>query len=186
MMTDASEFPCIEATRCLVTEKEMGMRLTVKTLPNKKANEGYANDLQNHNVVTFSKERSTKQEWYVHLDFARSNDGRGALRRVLQLRHSETGQYLSSDDKGRVSCVSTPLPSTYWWMELANNKTSAETNGQSSSTTSSSLSDSTRDESTDGQYILMSKEHAPRRLTLKGFAGPNEDFQLITSKKSYL
>ena len=193
MITNASEFPCIEATRCLVTEQEMGMRLTVKTLPNHNSVIGnvYANDLQNNpHVVTFSKERSPKQEWYLHLDFARSGcEGQGARRRVLQLRHSETGQYLSSDDKGRVSCSSTPSPSTYWWMELANKRTTTSTT-ISSPSSSKSLSDSTSDESSpsDGQYILMSKEHAPRELAyttnLKGFNGSDEDFQLITCKNS--
>jgi len=173
--TSPDEFPCIEATRCLVTEKEMGMRLTVKYLQN---NIGHKDDLQNQHVVTFSKERKTTEEWYLHLDFARCDGGKGEPRRVLQLRHSETGQYLASDDKGRVVCTSTSSPSTYWWMILST----------SSSTSSSSLAMSDSSSATDEQYILMSKEHAPRRLTYttttKGLAESSEDFQLITSKNS--
>lgn len=156
------EFPCIEATRCLITEKEIGMRLTVKTLPYKK-----------EHVINFSKGRNPTEEWYIHLDSDSYEGGEGPLRRLLQLRHSETGQYLCSDDKGRVSCTSISDASTYWWMIMS---------APSSTASSSSLSDSPGP--TDGQYILMAKEHTPRLLTYKGFAGSesDEDFQLITSK----
>jgi len=174
------EFPCIEATRCLVTEREMGMRLTVKTLDSKKTinRNGYRDDLQNQHVVTFSKERKPTEEWYLHLDFARCDGGKGEPRRILQLRHSETGQYLCSDDKGRVVCTPTSSPSTYWWMIMSISSTT--------SSFSSAMSDSSS--ATDEQYILMSKEHAPRRLTytttVKGLSESDENFQLITSKNS--
>ena len=189
MITNAitDEFPCIEATRCLITEKEMGMRLTVKTLTKNNTNIGIGytravDESQNQYIVTFSKDRKPTEEWYLHLDYARCDGDEGketALRRVLQIRHSETGQYLCSDDKGRVSVTDISSPSTYWWMIMS----------KSSSTSSSSSLTSMSESSggTDGQYILMSKEHAPRRLAyttnLKGFTS-DEDFQLMTSKNS--
>jgi hypothetical protein len=190
MITNAitDEFPCIEATRCLITEKEMGMRLTVKSLTKTNTNigigyTGATDELQNQHVVSFSKERKPSEEWYLHLDYARcdGDEGKGtALRRVLQIRHSETGQYLCSDDKGRVSCTDISSPSTYWWMIMS------KSTSTSSSSSLTSMSESTSG-GTDGQYVLMSKEHAPRRLTyttnLKGFTS-DEDFQLMTSKNS--
>mmetsp|Transcript_17481 Transcript_17481/g.48272 ORF Transcript_17481/g.48272 Transcript_17481/m.48272 type:complete len:605 (+) Transcript_17481:234-2048(+) len=176
MSTTPSQFPCVEATRCLMTEEEMGMRLTV---------EPFSSSIDASYIVTFSKERSTKEEWYVHLEYCRSDgDGNGGLRRVLQLRHSTTGKYLSCTDTGRVNCVDDPSPSTYWWLEPVEKKGLPEAKSSPSSSPRS-LSESV-DDSTALQYTLMSRQYAPRRLTyttnVKGFTGSQEDIQLIASK----
>jgi len=176
---NASEFPCIEAIRCFVSEKEMGMgRLTMKTL---------YNALGNRHVATFTKEQSLREEWYLHLDLARSDEeGQGDLRRVLRLQHRGTGQYLSCDEKGRVSCISTPSDSTWWWMQ----RVDADTGKNGMSSSPASLSDPTKSASdelyTEGQYILSSKQHPLRRLSfaknVKGFNGSDEELMLIASK----
>lgn len=182
MSTTPSQFPCIEATRCLVTEEEMGMRLTVEP-PSAKNDKNY--------VVAFSKDRTTKEEWYIHLNYCGDDDGgeirNGSLRRVLQLRHSKTGQYLSCDETGRIKCVDTAAPSTYWWLEPVEKKGSFENKNGPSSPPALSLSES-MDDSTQLQYVLMSKLYAPRRLTytanVKGFSEMQDEVQLIASKKN--
>uniref|UniRef100_A0A7S4AK01 Fascin domain-containing protein n=1 Tax=Pseudo-nitzschia australis TaxID=44445 RepID=A0A7S4AK01_9STRA len=195
MSTNATEFPCIEATRCLVIEQEMGRRLTIKTLAGSSIKNGYSSDLQNPYVVTFSKERSPKQEWYLHLDFCLSDgsDGKGDgkhLRRVLQMRHGETGRYLSCDETGRVNCVENPSPSTFWWLESVHKKGphGSKTKNSALPMLSNSVVSESPDDSSSGQYVLTSKKYPSRRLTytanIKGFAGVTEEFQLIASKNS--
>lgn len=251
MMANTMEFPCIEASRCYLTEKELGMRLTVnktvvapKTIDNNKAQGsdgggavvsattrsltqmksgnsskwgGGPNGKNTSNnatdprhqpyYVAFDKGRRACDEWYVHLDAEISSaahrgdrgcagNGGGILTRsrVLQLRHCETGEYLCSDEEGRVGVSATPAPSTYWYMEPAA-ATSPPTEGmvamqtqffppsspsmpslvRSRSVSSSSSSSSTDalpanrrtflpNASGDLQVVLISKEHFPRRL----------------------
>lgn len=156
----------------MVAEREMGKRLTVKTV---------SKDSEKHHVATFTSEISQKEEWYLHLELARSDEeGRGPLRRVLQLRHGKTGQYLSCEDNGRVKCVSTPSDSTWWWMERGGAKNSQATGKNSLPSSSESASD----ESTEFEYVLISKKYPLRRLCYsKGFDESDETFILIASKK---
>ena len=184
MTSVVSEFPCIEATRCLVGETEMGKRLTVKPL---------SDGSENSHAVTFTQGKSRKEEWYLHIDVANQSDDEEGRRdnnpkRFLQLRHSESNQYLSCDEKGRVTCISDPSDSTWWLMEGVGGK-----NNHLATTTTSEkkndLSDDPRksaavsDESTANQCILISKKFPLRKLSIaKALEGLTEEPMLIASK----
>ena len=174
MTSSVSGLPCIEATRCLVTEVEMGLRLTVKS-----SSKSY----ESSHVATFTDGKSLKEEWHLHFDVARTKKNDGvASRRVLQMRHAETGMYLASDDKGRISCNQVPSDSCWWFLQRAsssNNSQSPEQDGLSDTSKSTSV------ESVDEQYILVSKKYPLRKLCCtKGIEGTGEDYRLIASKNT--
>ena len=173
MTYSVSGFPCIEATRCLVTEVENGMRLTVRPS---------SNNYETSHVATFTEEKSLKEEWYLHFDVTRSNkkDG-GTLRRILQLRHCETNMYLCCDERGRISCTLDPSESSWWSLQKV------KINNNSQGTEQDGLSDTSKSalESTDDQYILVCKKYPLRRLCCaKGMEGTGEDYRLIGSKNA--
>lgn len=152
----------------------MGLRLTVK--PSSKSYES-------SHIASFTEGKSLKEEWYLDFDVdpTKKNDG-AALRRVLQMRHTETGMYLSSDDKGRISCTLAPSDSCWWILQRdtsSNNSQSPEQDGLSDTSKSASV------ESMDDQYILVSKKYPLRRLCCtKGIEGTGEDYRLIASKNA--
>jgi hypothetical protein len=188
----------VEATRCFVTEKEIGMRLSVtdqtspqnrkskanffpvqrrgdrSTFAESKNDATYTNELQDSGRVSFSRGRRKSEEWYCHVESNSSNDGR----RILQLRHSQTGQYLYSDDEGNVGCCSYPSPSTFWYMEPAQTPSKVAfspppvSRNRSIDSVDSLLSMSTSSGSSIRNpdppnffVILTSKEHPTRRLS---------------------
>ena len=148
----------------------MGKRLTVKTISHN----------ENTHVVAFTKDQSPKQEWYLHLDFEQcQEEGLTAVRRILQLRHGETGQYLSCDDYGRVSCIPTPADTTYWLMQAVDINPPNSGEKKRLSPRSSSDPAVATDGSADDQYILVSKKNPSRKLTytanLNGVYAPVTD-----------
>jgi hypothetical protein len=202
MITNSLEFPCVEAARCYLTEKEIGMRLTtVKRNSNnssRKRNASAANNDKNNKrnndenydmknqiqhvdestyEVSFSKHRKSAEEWYVHLDTYSVDNGR-SQKRILQLRHTETGQYLYSDGDGNVGCCSTPSSLTYWIVESAVSSSPASPRSPATPTRSGLLSDTLpltigSSDSFDNhnskdlnnlQVVLISKEFPSRRL----------------------
>jgi hypothetical protein len=133
----------------------------------------YTNELQDSCTVTFSKGRKKSEEWYCHVQSISSSDGR----REMQLRHSQTGQYLYSDDEGNVGCCSHPLPSTYWYMESAQASTklvssspaisrTRSTDSEDSLLSMSTSSGSIRTPSSQHFFVMLtSKEYPSRRLS---------------------
>ena len=168
MTTDITEFPCIEATRCLIAETEMGKRLSVKA---------QSDGAENSHTAIFTPDQSPKEEWYLHLDIVRDGEENPPLR-FLQLRHKETGKYLSCDAKGRITCTSSPSESTWWLMQSVVPNETDESNDTSPKKSAS-------EKSLDDKYILVSKEHPLRRLSYaKTFEGAEEEFTLIGSKNA--
>ena len=165
-------FPCIEATRCLVTDSEMGMRLSVKTAPRSS---------ESSHIATFTANKSLTEEWSLQYDVVRASEKNGGVeRRYVQLRHSRTCQYLQTDDKGRISCTGKSSESTWWFLQRAGADDLQVPEEDGSSTTSQSESDSSVD-----QYILVSKKYPNRRLcSTKAIEGSKEKFMLIASKNT--
>lgn len=110
MITNELEFPCLEASRCFLTEKEHGMRLSLSTKKeplNPKlalANAFSKNDKQPSFHLNFSKHRAKSEEWYVHLDHTTTTSPGTTktcngcqTQRILQLVHCVTGQYLAAN-----------------------------------------------------------------------------------------
>jgi hypothetical protein len=82
MITNDMEFPCVEATRCYITEKEQGLRLSYT--PGKYGKVG---------KLSFTSARSPSAEWYVPMETTTTETGE---ERILQLSHCQTGHYLST------------------------------------------------------------------------------------------
>jgi hypothetical protein len=180
MTSIVSEFPCIEVTRCLVGETEMGKRLTVKPL---------SDGSENTHVAAFTREQSPKEEWYLHIDVDQSDDEEGRRdnnpKRFLQMRHSETNQYLSCDEKGRVNCIPDPSDSTWWLMERVGANNSLATTGKKNGLSDDPRKSAVSDEPTENQYILISKKYPVRKLSIvKALDGSGEERMLIASKNT--
>lgn len=167
-----TEFPCVEATRCLVTDTEMGMRLSVKTAPRSS---------ENSHVTTFTADKTLKEEWNLQYDAVRSSKKTGGvLRRCVQLRHSRTNQYLRTDDKGRITCTGTSSESTWWFLQRI-----AADNSQASDQDGLSITSYSESGNTIHQYILVSRKYPLRRLcSTKAIEGSKEEFMLIASKNT--
>ncbi len=165
-----TEFPCIEATRCLVTDTEMGMRLSVKPAPR---------GSESSHVTTFTADKSPTEEWCLQYDVVQASKKNGGARRCcVQLRHSRTCQYIRTDDKGRITCTGKSSESTWWFLERAatDDSQAPEQEGLSSDSESSS---------SVNQYILVSRKYPARRLcSKKAIEGSNEEFMLIASKNT--
>ena len=114
MITDSLDFPCIEASRCYLTEKEHGLRLSLTR--NKGKNKKQEDDDDNFKL-SFTKHRGKNEEWYVHLYETTSAEKNGRNRKSLRLCHCATGQYLSSQEDGRVVTLPTASEESSWWME---------------------------------------------------------------------
>ena len=140
------------------------MRLTTTRKKNekkKRGNKGTDDENYDMNInqvndespyqVSFSKNRKSSEEWYVHLDTAYSSTSGDSStttqKRILQLRHSETGQYLYSDSQGNVACCSNPTLGTYWIVEPA--VSSTPTSPQRSGSPHSVMNTPTRSGSSD-------------------------------------
>jgi hypothetical protein len=112
-----------------MTEKEVGLRLSVrknkqqsvskKHNDDKSTDTSFSNELQAPYTVTFSKHRKKMEEWYCHMDSVSLLDRGATNKKILQLRHSESGQYLCSDEEGNVGVCDEPTASTYWYMDPA-------------------------------------------------------------------
>ena len=122
MITDSLEFPCVEAARCHLTEKEYGLRLTITKKPaplskNKEHDQQAASSCSFQLELTERRDRNT--EWYVHFDVSTTKGGL-ALRSV-SFRHVGTGRYLcfssQDDDARRIGTQSFSNEDTIWLME---------------------------------------------------------------------
>jgi hypothetical protein len=156
----------------------MGKRLTVKPM---------SDGSESSHAVTFTQEKSRNEEWYLHIDVAAQSENEEGRRdnnpkRFLQLRHSESNQYLSCDGKGRVTCISDPSDSTWWLMEgvSANTNSLATTTSENEDPRKSAV---VSDEPIENQYILISKKYPLRKLSIaKALEGSGEEQMLIASK----
>ena len=121
MITDSLEFPCVEAARCHLTEKEYGLRLTITKKPaplsKNKEHDQQASSCSFQLELTERRDRNT--EWYVHFDVSTTKGGL-ALRSV-SFRHVGTGRYLcfssQDDDARRIGTQSFSNEDTIWLME---------------------------------------------------------------------
>lgn len=172
MTINVSEFPCIEATRCLVGENEIGQRVTVKAAPS---------DSKEEYLTTFTTEQSPTEEWYMHLDRAESDEiGPGGLRYILQFRHIGTGQFLSCEEKGKVNCISIPCESTWWWVQRVNRSDPQTTKERDPLATKSDDHEPPPD-----HYILISKQYPNRKLSYtRNLDDTGDEYMLITTKSS--
>ena len=109
MITDALEFPCVEATRCHLTEKENGLRLTLTRIPKSKG------ETLDSFRIDFTKERNRQTEWYVDLGTVTTEEG--ATMRSASFRHVETGKYLHTTSDGTVATQDFTSNWTTWLME---------------------------------------------------------------------
>jgi hypothetical protein len=118
MITNALEFPCVEASRCYLTEKEHGLRLSLSlsSLSPKARRTPAPEDIVY--TLGFTKNRSKCEEWYVHFD-TETTAATGRTLRTVQLRHVVTGQYLHSSQDGGVGTQSYGSQWTTWLMEPA-------------------------------------------------------------------
>lgn len=120
MITNAMEFPCVEASRCHLTEKEHGLRLLLTKIPaNKRRGE-----VEDTYRLEFTKLRNRHTEWYVHLDTAIVEDGMSTMRSI-SFRHVETGKYLHSTADGKVGTQDFPSNWTTWLMEPVESSSSS-------------------------------------------------------------
>lgn len=118
MITNTLEFPCIEAARCHLSEKEYGLRLTLK----KKSLHSKDQEVSYQPVFTEKRDRNT--EWYVRFDTATTSEG--ITRRCVTFQHVGTGKYLhcSSQDSGTIETHNSTSECTSWLMEPVQPKAS--------------------------------------------------------------
>lgn len=109
MITNALEFPCVEATRCHLSEKEHGLRLCITKVSKKWG------ETEDSFRIEFTKERNRRTEWYVDLDTATNDDG--VPMRSVSFRHVETGKYLLATADGKVATQDFKSNWTTWLME---------------------------------------------------------------------
>lgn len=109
MISNSLEFPCLEVTRCHLSEKECGLRLMVIRIPKKR---GEVHDMYR---LEFTKQRNKQTEWYVYLDTETNEEG--ITMRSVNLKHVETGQYLHSTCDGQIATQDFPSRWTTWLME---------------------------------------------------------------------
>lgn len=106
MIANSMEFPCVEATRCYIAEKEHGLRLCYTAGKNDKPG-----------TLNFTSSRSPAAEWYVHMETRISHDTKlGEEERILQLAHCQTGHFLCATETG-VEMQAKPSLDTKWTME---------------------------------------------------------------------
>ncbi|KAL3935918.1 MAG: hypothetical protein SGBAC_008664 [Bacillariaceae sp.] len=131
MITNAMEFPCVEATRCFVTEKEHGLRLCY--------NAGKKND-STPGTLNFESSRSPAAEWYVYMETRFSQDTKmGEEERILQLAHCQTGHFLCATRDGGVAVQAKPSKDTKWTMENIHKLNSEDQDCNASFTLRSSM-----------------------------------------------
>ena len=182
MIADALDFPCVEASRCYLTEKEHGLRLSL--IPSAKAPHEVESVYLKENTdafkLVFSKNRSKQEEWYVHLDTISvpaeedSDSSTGTMmirRRVLKFCHVATGHYLYSTHGGHVGVQ----PSSHDWDTYQTIWRMEPAPVLSSFGGSSSYSDTQDD---DFNFSLVSMAHAPRKLA----SGQCNGFSLTTTE----
>jgi hypothetical protein len=119
MITNSLEFPCVEASRCHLTEKENGLRLLLVKIPKNKR-VGLDEDLYR---LEFTRLRNRNTEWYVHLDSTVTEEG--ISMRTVRFRHVETGKYLHSSADGKVGTQDFPSHWTTWLMEPVESSSSS-------------------------------------------------------------
>ena len=106
MIANTMEFPCLEASRCYITEKEHGLRLSYSPPQSKSSHPfSFLNQMLNEQQeqeeqeeigkgkLSLTTNRTVSEEWYVHLDTHSTENGEV---RIIQLVHCATGLYLSS------------------------------------------------------------------------------------------
>lgn len=150
MISNAYDFACIEASRCYLTEREHGLRLSLKRIP-KKRGETTGESYQ----LELSKNRDRQSEWYVQLETTSTDEG--IPRRSVTFRHSETGRYLHSTSDGVVSTQSFPSLWTTWLMEPVTRLPGSPSNFNNQN---SNVYDSS-----PVYYALLPRAFAPRKLT---------------------
>jgi hypothetical protein len=130
-------FPCREATRCFLTDKERGLRLSVTP----------------KGELFFTKNRTVWEEWYVTMEdtpiffqeggsiLTTTSSGRMAPpTKRLVFRSVKHGVYLSSNASGVVGTCPTPGPDTQWLMMMTTKMMTTTTTTSSSSLESKSWS----------------------------------------------
>ncbi|CAJ1966407.1 unnamed protein product [Cylindrotheca closterium] len=119
MITNAMEFPCVEATRCYIAEKEHGLRLCYNNHNGKKQKD----DDSIVGTLSFTSSRGSEAEWYVHMEttsthsFFHEETKLGQEERILQLAHCQTGHFLCVTSEGGVGIQAKPSKDTKWTME---------------------------------------------------------------------
>eukprot|EP00980_Cylindrotheca_fusiformis_P008110 scaffold1727_cov133-Cylindrotheca_fusiformis.AAC.13 len=87
------DFPCIEALRGHITEKEHGLRLIIMA------------DTDGNHTVQFTTARNASTEWYIHMETVSNTTAitehdevvvGGGEERIVQFCHCQTGKYLST------------------------------------------------------------------------------------------
>jgi hypothetical protein len=180
MITNAIEFPCVEASRCYLTEKEHGLRLTLKQSKMK--------DGSMHYELGLTKNRGKQEEWYAHIDTTAATTETPSMMRTLQLRHCTTGQYLYSDSTGHVGTQPSATDWTTWILEPNtteennNNNNNNHIINNDSNNNNTNISSSSDDFNHPLLFGLISKAHAPRQFTYTGSDGllSSGDFKFIT------
>ena len=128
MITDSLEFPCVEAARCHLTEKEHGLRLMLTKKP-QVSNEDEASLFQ----LELTERRDRNTEWYVHFDVSTTKGG--VAMRSVSFKHVATGRYLcfSSHHDARIGTQTFSNEDTIWWMEPPQSSYSHQSPHQSQS-----------------------------------------------------
>ncbi len=176
MISNTLEFPCVEANRCHLTEKERGLRLAVVRIPKKRS------EVEDTYRLEFTKQRNRQTEWYVYLDTTTNEEGI-AMRSVI-FRHVETGKYLHSTAEGQVATQDFVSHWTTWLMEPVkplnhgrevnsirnkshsfNDKLNHSLSLDNDASPTHAQQRNSSSEAMTAYYTLLPKAFAPRRLT---------------------
>ena len=96
MIANTMEFPCLEASRCYITEREHGLRLSYSppqtksshpfSFLNQMLNEQQQEEQEEEEIgkgkLSLTTNRTVSEEWYVHLDTHSTENGEV---RIIQL-----------------------------------------------------------------------------------------------------
>lgn len=146
----------MEVSRCYVTEKEHGLRLTLEQNPKNLDDGGFQ--------IAFSKKRNKSCEWYVRLDSTINEEGTAI--RTISLCHVITGKYLYAGQDGTVSVQDFPSTWTTWIMEPIVRPTSPSNGSSGQFSYNNNSSNSQYESNTDTiYYSLLPKAFAPRKVS---------------------